>query len=149
VYANLEWQLEMDQERVKMLANYPYSTVLEGYYPEHDYAIRWCWQNISPPNGTCSDWHSEYPACPLVLATAYVEQGVLRPKDGTETPWERVSYKDPGKHEHDGAWSSLWLGKTDYDYGFREYGFVNQADRERFLSAFPTFTFGEKYSGIT
>lgn len=147
-YADPNWQLEIDQRRRELLAPFPYSTVLEGCYPEHDYAIRWCWQNISPRNGICSDWHSEYPACPLVVATAYVERGTLKNMDGTETPWERVRHKDPGEHEHQGVWSSLWLGKTGYDYGFREYPFAMEGDLERFLAAFPTFTFGEEYPDL-
>jgi len=147
-YATQDWQLESDQQRMELLLPFPYSAVLEGYYPEHDYAVRWCWQNFGPPRGICTDWHSEYPACPLVLATEYVETGTLRNEDGTDTPKKRVRYKDPGEHKHEGVWSSLWLGKTDYDYGFREYAFAREEDREQFLSAFRTFTFGEKYPDI-
>ena len=126
-----------------MLVNFPFSTVLKGYYPEHDFAIRWCWQNISPANGTCSDYHSEYPACPLVLETSYLERGTLKDKTGKEAAWETVRYENPGEHRHEGVWCSIWLGKTGYDYGFQEYCFLNDHDRKRFLSAFSTFTFGE------
>ena len=143
--AYLEMQHDIDRERTQLLERFPSSTVLEGHYPEHDYAVRWCWQNISPCHGTCSEWHSEYPACPLVLTTENVEHGTLKDRNGKETPWKRISYANPGEHEHEGVWCSIWLGKTDYDYGFREYCFANEIDREQFLSAFPTFTFGEKY----
>ena len=133
-YADPHWQLEIDQKRLEFAALFPNRAVLEGLYDEHDYAAHWCWRNVSPANGNCCDWQSAYPACPLVLSTAYVKRWTYRDKD-----WEKVSYKDPGKHVHEGTWSSLWLGKTDYDYGFHEYGFANQGDRDRFLAAVPNF----------
>jgi hypothetical protein len=42
-------------------------------------------------------------------------------------------------------WTLVWLGKTDYDYGFTEYCFLNEADRDAFLAVAPSLTFGENY----
>lgn len=59
--------------------------------------------------------------------------------------WEEKAFKDVEEHSHVGVWCSMWLGKTGYDYGFSEYYFQNESDRDRFLAAAPTFNIGEKY----
>jgi hypothetical protein len=129
-------QDSVDDQRAELLLRFPYTVVATGIYPEHDYARRWCWQNISPENGPCDAWQSEYPACPLVLAAQPREQ---------ET-WKRKRHTDPGNHEHEGEWSFLWLGKTDYDFGYGEYCFGNESDRGKFLAAFPAFTWSEGWN---
>src|SRR5690242_17382595 len=95
-YADPEWEPESEQRRMGLHVNFPFSAVLEGYYPEHDYALRWCWQNFGPAHGRCCEWHSEYPGCPLVLATAAMETGNIKDQARSEQAWERLRYSDPG-----------------------------------------------------
>jgi hypothetical protein len=45
---HLDHQWELNQRRSQLLIRFPYSVVATGFYPEHDYAGRWCWQNIGP-----------------------------------------------------------------------------------------------------
>lgn len=143
-----EWQkeegYEPNSERSELLARFPYTVVATGYYPEHDYACRWCWQNIGPADGPCRDF-GEYPGCPLVLETKRVERGVSLDSNGKEYAWKRTRYTNPGDHRHEGEWTFLWIDKVDYDYGYGEYFFAKEADRARFISAFPSFTWSESW----
>jgi hypothetical protein len=99
----------------------------------------------SARDGLCSACHSEYPGCPLVLATERIERVTETDKNGNEVTWLRKDYTDPGAHSHEGAWSFLWLGKTGYDFGYGEYCFANEADHARFMAAFSTFTWSEAW----
>lgn len=141
---------ENEERRNKFKDNCPFSftAVLEGVYPEQDYANRWCWQNIgSRQCGECECSSSEYPGCPLVLATEYIKTGWYPNQAGQRVYWSEKAYieeKVP-QHGHKGIWSSYWLGKTGYDYGFTEYYFQNESDRDKFLAAFPIFNTGENY----
>jgi hypothetical protein len=59
--------------------------------------------------------------------------------------WERKRYANPGEHSHEGRWTFLWLGKTDYDFGYGKYCFADEADCFTFLAAFSTFTWSEAW----
>lgn len=135
------------KQREDIIAKFPYSVILTGSYPEHDYVARWGWQNIGPMDcKECHEHYSEYPGCQLVLATEYIEKGSYPDKDGKVIEWEEKAYKEAeAKHGHEGEWTAFWLGKTGYDYGSSEYCFLKESDRDRFLAAAPTFNFGEKY----
>jgi len=137
---HLRRQYRLDRKREDLLVDFPYVVIAEGEYSEHDYACRWCWQQFGPENGRCKNYQSEYPACPLVLETEHIEEAVRKDRKGTEISYRWKAYSDPGEHSHQGVWTTLWFGKTAYDYGFNVYFFVNEADHERFLGAFPTFT---------
>ena len=39
--------------------------------------------------------------------------------------------------ENSPVWTSLWYGKTDYDYGYREYFFSRQADLQLLIQHIP------------
>jgi hypothetical protein len=103
-------------ERHARMAAFPYCVLLQVAYPELDYANGWCWQQFGPAQGECQQASSEYPACDL------------------RTP-----------HSHNGLWVTHWLAKTDYNFGFNEWYFVHQADRERFLEFVPQISWGEHY----
>lgn len=145
---HLERQYALDRKRSELLGKFPYSVVAEGEHAEHDYAARWCWQNIGPKNGRCDNYNSTYPACPLVLETEYIEHGVVKLPDGTQQSREWKSYRDPGAHQHQGDWTSLWLSKTGHDYGFNIFFFAHQQDYARFLAAFPTFTWDASWDRL-
>lgn len=137
------------EKRAEILVKFPYSVILTGSYPEHDFVVRWCWQNMGPMD--CKECHehcSEYPSCHLVLATEYMEKYSYTDADGKLIEGEEKSYKESeAAHGHEGVWTSNWLGKTGYDYGSGEYCFQTETDRDRFLAAAPTFNLGEKYEG--
>lgn len=126
---------------------FPFTVITEGSYPENDFACRWCWQQFGPMDvEKCGDHESEYPACPLVLATKpYVEKHSYTDKDGKLHEYD-FHTRDPGEHSHEGTWTVVWLGKTGYDYGFSEHYFKNEADRDKFIEAVPSFNLGENYA---
>lgn len=134
-----EGLLRINQKRSELRARFPYAVVAEGGYPEHDYARRWCWQNIGPEAGPCSSWQCDYPGCPLALATEIIERGAWEDKSGEVHNYVQKRHSDPGEHSHEGEWTYLWLGKTGYDFGFSEFYFANETERQNFLAAFPTF----------
>lgn len=37
------------------------------------------------------------------------------------------------------VWSDIWYGKIDYDYGFQEFFFETEENREKFANSVPTF----------
>lgn len=138
---------DREAQRQAILAKFPYSVILAGVYPEHDFVSRWCWQNIGVCDGKCTDGpHSEYTGCPVVLATEYISKSSWKDKEGKDHLWEEKAYLEVEEHSHEGSWTSFWLGKTGYDYGLGEYCFATESDRDRFLAAEPTFNTGEKYN---
>ena len=110
-----ERDADIEQRRVR-LAAFPFAVILKVAYPEIDFANRWCWQQFGLPHGECHQRYSEYPAC---------------------------DSRDP--HSHLGTWMTSWLVKTDYDFGFNEWYFQQQADQNRFLEFAPQINWGEHY----
>lgn len=104
------------EERKGRSIDFPYDVVLQLAYPQVDFANRWCWQQFGPAHGECLEYSSEYPAC-----------------------------LEKEKHRHEGRWLTHWLAKTDYDFGFNEWRFVQQADRDKFLAFVPHITWGENF----
>lgn len=109
--------------REATLARLSRPVMLESAYPEMDYANRWCWRNLGPQHGECFESRSgskpsDYPICMI------------------ESP-----------HCHAGRWSIRWFEKTDYDFGFAEWYFSTESDRDQFLQFEPAIHWGEKYSG--
>ena len=109
-------RVEEEPERQGRLQRFPHAVLLQVSYPELDFANRWCWQRFGPADGECLERYSEYRAC-----------------DRSDA------------HSHDGKWMWHWLAKTDYDFGFCEWCFSEQADREAFLASLPDINWGEKY----
>src|SRR5258706_9988120 len=103
-------------ERQARLAAFPHCVVLQVSYPELDYANRWCWQQFGPAHGQCLQAGSNYPACEI-----------------------RES------HSHDGRWLTHWLDKVAYDFGYSEWYFAHQEDRDRFLQFVPLINWGENF----
>jgi len=137
---------DRDDNRKEISQKFPYTAILEGVYPGHDFASRWCWQNIGICDGKCQEGEgSEYPGCPIVLATEHISSGSYKDQKGVDHAWSEKVYMEVEEHSHEGVWCNKWLGKTGYDYGFSEYYFQNESDRDRFLAAAPTFNLGEKY----
>lgn len=139
------WNEDKSEEAAK---KFPFTVIVEGCYPENDFAHRWCWQQFGPMDTKeCGERYSEYPGCPLVQATKYIATGTYKDRDGTIKEWHEAAYKgdDVPKHNHEGIWTSVWLGKTGYDYGFTEMYFKNEADRDKFIEFVPSFSIGENY----
>jgi hypothetical protein len=144
----LSEQQTLHRQKTKEL--FPYGIIVKGFYPEHDNAGRWCWQQFGPCHTfgvnkfmhRCYEHSSEYPACPLVLAAEEIIEG----EDSEGNKYRETTYKDPGEHTHTGIWTMFWVGKTGYDYGIGEFCFTNEADAERFRIHVPDVTLGEKYN---
>ncbi len=65
--------IDGEEERQRVHAQFPHVVVVETDFPEVYVAARWCWSKFGPKQGEC--WESEYPACPIVLATSTWERG--------------------------------------------------------------------------
>jgi hypothetical protein len=104
------------REREDLLRRFPHSIMLEMAYSELDYAHRWCWQRLGPMDGSCTQKYSEYKAC-----------------------------SDETEHRHTGKWASHWFAKTDYDFGYNEFYFVERADRDLLLAHLSDIHWGEHY----
>lgn len=141
--SNIDEYLKLDEiyepdESSEIYANFPHVVVVEGDYPEFGVAHRWCWLKFGPQHGECWDW--EYPSCPLVLATERLEMRDLGGKR-----WEKKVYGSVAAHCHVGEWTLHWLGKTDYDHGFGEFCFVNEAQKVAFQQQVPNIDWGENF----
>ena len=85
-------------------------------FPEVDFANRWCWQNFGPSDGECFQRYSQYRVCDVA---------------------------EP--HAHAGRWTSHWFVKTDYDFGFNEWYFIDANDLQMFLANVEHINWGERY----
>ncbi len=134
-------------KRDEAIRRFPFTVITEYFYPVGDFADRWCWQNFGPMDcKECGEHYSEYPGCPQVLAIQeYKIRKSYTDKDGKVHEYD-FHTRDPGKHGHEGNWTIVWLGKTGYDYGFGEWYFKNEADRDKFVEAIPSFGVGENYA---
>lgn len=112
-----EFRAAEEVDRAARLTRFPYSVMLKVSFPELDFANRWCWQHFGPSDGECIQRDAEYRAC-----------------DRTEP------------HSHVGKWTSYWLEKTDYDFGFNEWYFAEGADRDLFVANIAKINWGEHYS---
>lgn len=135
-----------EDKRVEAVKRFPFTVIIEGYYPTNDFACRWTWQQFGPMDcKECGEYGSEYPGCPKVLA---IEKHIIRKsytdKDGKLHEYDYHT-RDPGTHGHEGTWTIVWLGKTGYEYGFSEYYFKDEANRDAFITAVPSFELGELY----
>jgi hypothetical protein len=112
-----EIRIEEERERACRLSRFPYGVTLQVSFPELDFANRWCWQHFGPSDGDCLQRQSDYPACDVA---------------------------EP--HSHTGSWMWYWLAKTDYNFGFCEWYFSEQLDRDSFLASVGEINWGEKYA---
>jgi hypothetical protein len=114
--AAIEGRIAESRERDERLLRFPYPVMLELAFPELDFVHRWCWLRFGPMDGECTQKQSEYRIC-----------------------------TDDSPHQHSGSWTSHWVEKTDYDFGFNELYFAEQADRDLFLANLPEMNWGEHY----
>jgi hypothetical protein len=105
-----------NQWRTEKMSRFPYAVMLQVSYPELDFTNRWCWQNFGPFEGECYRGHKEYSVC-----------------DRDEP------------HCHIGKWVSHWHAKTDYDFGFNEWYFVEMSDRDLFIANLDNIHSGENF----
>lgn len=108
---------EKEHERIRIIEAFSHTVVIEAAYEEFDHVELWCWKKFGPSDGLCRDAYNYVHACPVVLAAPSIKD---------------VRY---ARHEHVGMWCKLWLGKTDYDYGFSQFCFKNSDDKNAFLEA--------------
>lgn len=121
--------------------DFPHVVMVECDYPDLNVAIRWCWKCFGPEHGECRTY-SEYPACPIILATE--RQGVRGGPDGKVYKIKEYD-RDVAPHTHTGKWLAEFLEKTDYDHGFAQFCFQVEADSAKFVQQVPSFDWGENY----
>lgn len=134
-----------EEKRAVLLVKFPYTVLVEASWVEGDVPDRWCWQQFGPRNGPCQDHYSEYPACPLVLATRHEKLYTYTEADGTTGESADWEFTKPEEHSHEGVWDCIPLGKTGYDFGFLEWGFTTPERRDRFKDVVESLGFGEQY----
>ena len=86
------------------------------FYPQLDFAERWCWLTFGECFGECLQRQSEYPSC-----------------------------FEPLPHCHNGRWRAHRLAKAGYDFGYCEWLFAEEAAFRRFAVFIPEIGFGENY----
>src|SRR5882724_11864353 len=116
------------EKRPKLWASFPFVVTIGCYYPDMDKCVHWCWITFGPKNGKCDECDSTSPACPFVLAKSIL-QYTDDPEDAPE--WNRTGTVEV--HEHQGTWTTLWLGKTGNDYGNIDFCFSTEQQKELFL----------------
>ena len=114
---SLEARAGETRERESLLRYFPHPVMLEMAFPELDNASRWCWKHLGAMDGECTQKQSEYRICSI-----------------------------EGPHRHAGKWTSHWFVKTDYDFGYNEFYFIERADRDLFLEQLAELDWGEHYS---
>ena len=67
------------------------------FYPQLDFAERWCWLTFGECFGECLQRQSEYPSC-----------------------------FEPLPHCHNGRWRAHRLEKASYDFGYCEWLFAKE-----------------------
>lgn len=113
---SIEDRALQSRERLDRLVRFPYPVMLELAFPELDFAIRWCWQQFGPMDGDCTQKYSEYRIC-----------------------------TDDAPHRHSGKWTTHWFVKTEYNFGFDEFYFGEQDDRDLFVANLAEINWGENY----
>ena len=108
---------EEECERKERLARFPYAVMIQVLFAELDFASRWCWQHFGPADGVCLERQSDYRMCDLAMPDS-----------------------------HTGKWMWYWFVKTDYNFGFSEWYFSAQSDRDSFLASVDEINWGEKYA---
>lgn len=78
----VQWP-EAAAERDTWRQRLPYSLVVKLFYPQLDFAERWCWLTFGECFGECLQRQSEYPSC-----------------------------FEPLPHCHNGRWRARWLAKN-------------------------------------
>ena len=111
----VQWP-EAEAERDTWRQRLPYSLVVKLFYPQLDFAERWCWLTFGECFGECLQRQSEYPSC-----------------------------FEPLPHCHNGRWRARWLAKTGYDFGYCEWLFAEEEACRRFAAFIPEIGFGENY----
>ena len=120
-------------EREGKLKEFPCALMFEMAWETDEELRKWCWDNIGLYDcESCSDSVYFTPGCPVILDLI-----AKTPKiDDNEKYWEGIEdAHDAIEHGFQGIWTSLSFGKTGYDYGFIEYYFKNESDKEKVLSA--------------
>jgi hypothetical protein len=113
---SLEDRSEQRSLRDERLLHYPHAIMLQVAFPELDFVNRWCWMNFGSRDGDCTQKYSQYRVCQI---------------------------DEP--HSHSGVWTDHWFVKTEYDFGFNEWYFANDADYNAFLQNVPNINWGENY----
>ena len=111
----VQWP-EAEAERDTWRQRLPYSLVVKLFYPQLDFAERWCWLTFGECFGECLQRQSEYPSC-----------------------------FEPLPHCHNGRWRARWLEKAGYDFGYCEWLFAEEEAFRRFAAFVPEIGFGEHY----
>ena len=111
-----EERASQQSARNQRLVCFPFALMLQVSFAELDFANRWCWTRFGPANGECAQMDSEYRVCQI------------------DKP-----------HSHSGVWMTHWFVKTDYNFGFNEWYFVDQARHDLFLAFVPKINWGENY----
>lgn len=109
-----------DVERAERLLHFRFPVMLEASFAEFDFANRWCWERFGSAYGECFQSHSDYPACTVSEL-----------------------------HCHNGQWTSRFLVKTEYNFGFCEWYFADESHQHAFLEHVSTFNWGEKYPVVS
>ena len=104
--------------RQKVHERFPFVVTCEGDYYENEEIKSWLWRKIGPRDGQCEEEY--YPPdlvnCPIFKEAEEDCDGFWKTKEGDLVP----------VHNHQGIWTTCWLTKTGYDYGFVDFCFLHE-----------------------
>ncbi len=103
---------------------FPHTTLVSWIYQDMDVAEDWCCETFGPP-----------------LIIDHIQEDLLRETAeifGSPINIEHIKYetsitcREKRSTNASGKWATLWLGKTDYDFGYQQFFFKDPADKEAF-----------------
>ncbi|RTK96340.1 MAG: hypothetical protein EKK64_04380 [Neisseriaceae bacterium] len=112
---------------------FPYFLILKAAYEVHDALHEFIWEKFGEPHlDSCGCCYSYYNFCPKID-----EQSIVCDCEGEKY----LFYKDVPDHKHNGDWTSIWLTKSGYDFGFGAILFKNKDLYEKCLNEIRNFNF--------
>ena len=135
------------------MKRFPYVVKYEDHFDVFDYMEDWCREHFGDKDGKC-DWSK----CELhfdkwyddnnfdeILYQQKLEICGPRPdpndREALKIYWEKTRKVNrdffdklderedmPQDHSHTGIWTTVFAGKTGYDYGFQNFYFKNEED---------------------
>ncbi len=146
-----QWPLEglkkIQKERREVWKEFPYVITVAADHYQVDEVTNICRENFGDRHGQC--WWTE---CEYSFDVWYEEnkfndkldkiekldkgQGLTKAaKVLSDEYWEMIEERvdKPGEHWHKGVWTTNYLTKTGYDYGYDDFCFKNEVDWLKFL----------------
>lgn len=153
-----QWPIESFEkrlpERKKLHQNFPYVVTYPGIYDWLDHMEDWCREKFGNRHGKCSwddcefsfdKWYEDNNFDELLHQEQLKNCGVRPDREKNKKEWDiwhdkssdvihkhfemiKKRLDSPHEHSHKGIWTTIFLVKTGYDYGYQDFCFKNEED---------------------